>query len=199
MTARMKILAISGSLRKFSSNTTLLRAAALLVPEGVEVSLYRGLADLPHFNPDLDEDGSEPSPPVKDLREQLLSADGVLISCPEYAHGVPGVLKNALDWVVSCGELAYKRYTLLNPSPRSVHAQASLMEILKTMSWIIVPDGPVVVPLSGRKLDEAGIVADPALAGVVRPALLALVREIEAARASAGEYSPSLDFLPKGG
>jgi chromate reductase, NAD(P)H dehydrogenase (quinone) len=198
MTARMKILAISGSLRKVSSNTTLLRAAALLAPAGVEISLYGGLADLPPFNPDLDEEGSEAPPPVKDLRAQLIAADGVLISTPEYAHGVPGVLKNALDWVVSIGELAYKPVTLLNPSPRSLHAQASLMETLKTMSWKFVPDAPVVLPLSGKRLDEAGIAADPALAGVLRPAVAALVQDIEANRAGAGGLGSSLDFLPKG-
>jgi chromate reductase len=195
----MKIVAISGSLRKVSSNTTLLRAAAMLAPEGVEISLYQGLADLPPFNPDLDEDGSEPSPPVRDLRDQLLAADGVLISCPEYAHGVPGVFKNALDWLVSCIGLSSKPVTLLNPSPRSVHAQASLIEVLKTMSWVIVPDEAVVVPLSGKKLDEAGIVADPALSGVLRSAIQGLVREIQAAQTSAAEGGSMLDFLPKGG
>lgn len=195
----MKILAISGSLRKSSSNTTVLRAAAMLAPEGVEISLYQGLAEIPPFNPDLDEEGSEASPPVKDLREQLLSADGVLISCPEYAHGVPGVLKNALDWLVSCIGLSYKRVTLLNPSPRSVYAQASLLEVLRTMSWIPVPDEAVVVPLSGRKLDEAAIAADPALSGVIRAALQGLVGEIKASQASADAGGSMLDFLPKGG
>ena len=198
MTGRMKILAISGSLRKVSSNTSVLRAAALLAPEGVEIDLYRGLGDLPPFNPDLDEEESTATPPVKDLRAQLRAADGVLISCPEYAHGVPGVLKNALDWLVSCGDLSYKPVTLLNPSPRSLHAQGMLMETLRTMSWVIVPGEPVVLPLSGKKLDEAGIAADPALAGILRPAIMALVGEIETRQAGAGASGPSLDFFPKG-
>ena len=93
----MRFLAISGSLRLASSNTALLRAAALVAPEGVEIILYRGLGDLPHFNPDLE--AAEP-PSVTEFREQVRISDGLLISSPEYAHGVPGVLKNALDWLV---------------------------------------------------------------------------------------------------
>src|SRR5438105_3807739 len=93
----MQILGISGSLRRVSSNTALLRAASLLAPQGVEITLYDGLGDLPPFNPDLE--GAEP-PSVLDFRARIQEADGVLISSPEYAHGVPGVLKNALDWLV---------------------------------------------------------------------------------------------------
>jgi NAD(P)H-dependent FMN reductase len=126
----IRILAISGSLRAISLNTALLRAATSLAPEGVAISLYGGLGDLPHFNPDLE--GAEP-PSVLDFRTQLQRSDGVLISSPEYAHGVPGVLKNALDWLVGSGELVGKPVALLNASPRATHAQASLIETLTTM------------------------------------------------------------------
>src|SRR5438105_3467377 len=115
----MRILTISGSLRSASSNTTLLRAAAALAPEGVEIILYDGLGDLPHFNPDLEEANL---PSVMDFRARLRAADGVLISSPEYAHGVPGVMKNALDWVVGSGEFVDKPVALLNASPRSTYA-----------------------------------------------------------------------------
>ena len=110
----MRILAISGSLRRISSNTTLLRAIDALAPPGVEVTLYDGLADLPAFNPDFE--GAEPSS-VLAFRGQLKSADGVFISSPEYAHGVPGSLKNALDWIVGSGELVDKPVAILNASP----------------------------------------------------------------------------------
>lgn len=93
----MQILAISGSLRAVSSNTAVLRAAAMLAPTGVNITIYSGLGDLPHFNPDIDVD---PAPlAVASFREQLKESDGVLISSPEYAHGVPGSMKNALDWL----------------------------------------------------------------------------------------------------
>ena len=94
----IRVLAISGSLRSASANTAVLRAAVALAPDDVAIALYDGLAELPHFNPDLDGDVAPPS--VADFRRQLAAADGILISSPEYAHGMPGVLKNALDWLV---------------------------------------------------------------------------------------------------
>src|SRR5690349_8971347 len=105
----IQILAISGSLRTASTNTTLLQAAAKVAPVGVAVTLYEHLADLPHFSPDLD--GNEPSV-VLDFRHRLQSSDAVFISTPEYAHGVPGVLKNALDWLVGSLELSGKPVAL---------------------------------------------------------------------------------------
>src|SRR5215510_1633664 len=94
----IRVLAISGSLRRASSNTALVNAAARLAPSGIEVAIYEDLDQLPPFNPDLDND--TPPTPVCEFRAALRSADAVLVSSPEYAHGVPGVLKNALDWVV---------------------------------------------------------------------------------------------------
>jgi NAD(P)H-dependent FMN reductase len=101
----MKIIAICGSLRSQSSNRALLQAAVKLAPEGMEITIYEGLAGLPHFNPDDDEEDTTPPQPVAELRALLAAADGILISSPEYAHGVPGSLKNALDWLVSDGVL----------------------------------------------------------------------------------------------
>src|SRR6187455_908910 len=121
--AMIKIFAISGSLRSQSSNTNVLRAVTLLASEGVSISLYEGLGNLPHFNPDLE--GKE-GLAVLDFRRRLQESDAVLISSPEYAHGVPGVLKNALDWLVGGEEFVYKPVALFNASPRSNHAQASL-------------------------------------------------------------------------
>ncbi len=169
----MQFLAISGSLRHVSSNTELLRAVALLAPAGLRITQFDGLGTLPHFNPDLDTD--PPPPVVRVLRESIAAADGLLISSPEYAHGVPGVLKNALDWLVSGVEILGKPIGLLNASPRAVHAEASLVEILRTMAAEVVPGARVSVPLLGRNLDAAGIAADPELALVVRGALTALV------------------------
>lgn len=169
----VRILAVSGSLRATSSNTALLRAAAALAPEGVAVELYDGIGRLPHFNPDLDDD---PPEPVPDYRARLRAADAVLISSPEYAHGVPGVLKNALDWVVGSGELVYKPVALVNASPRSTHGQASLTETLTVMTASLVPEASVAVSMIGRKLDVAGIVADPGLSAALRSAVAALAR-----------------------
>src|SRR5690349_3915443 len=104
----IQILAISGSLRAASSNTTVLRALAALALAGVAITLYDRLGELPYFNPDLDREGDTPPAVVADLRARIARADALLISSPEYAHGVPGVLKNALDWLVSSLEFPGK-------------------------------------------------------------------------------------------
>jgi NAD(P)H-dependent FMN reductase len=174
----VKILAISGSLRAASSNTRLLRVAARLAPPDVEIVLYDELGTLPHFSPDLDRMLGDPAlpAPVRTLRERVGAADGLLISSPEYAHGVPGSLKNALDWLVGGSEIPGMPVALINASPRSVHAQASLAEILRTMSARIVPGSPFTVPLSGRGLDEDGIAADPEMRATLRTLFAALDR-----------------------
>ncbi len=171
----MRILAISGSLRRISTNTALLRATALLAPEGIEIILYEGLGDLPHFNPDLEDD--EP-PAVTGFRAQVQAADGLLISSPEYAHGVPGSLKNALDWLVGGDEFIDKPVALLNATPPATYAQESLAETVRVMSGRLVSEASIAVPLRGRKIDAEGIVADPEIAGAVRTALAAFARAI---------------------
>jgi NAD(P)H-dependent FMN reductase len=156
----MRLLAISGSLRAHSSNGDLVRALATLAAPSIHVEIYAGLADLPAFNPDLDEEGMTPPSAVQTLRRAVGEADGLVISSPEYAHGVPGALKNALDWLVSGPEMVYKRISLLNASPRSVHAQQSLAETLRTMSATLVDGACIALPISGRGLNAEAIVAD---------------------------------------
>ena len=165
----MLILAVSGSLRANSSNTAVLQAAVSLAPPGVEIILYDGVSRLPHFSPDLDSEDS--LAPVADWRAQLKASDGVLISSPEYAHGVPGSLKNALDWVVGSGEFAEKPVALINTSPRAFHAQASLTETLATMSARVASEACIEVPLLGMRLDASGILANEEIAGLVRSGL----------------------------
>ena len=171
-----RILAISGSLRSRSSNTSLLEAAALLAPEGVEITIYRGLGNLPHFNPDLE--GLESDAPLQ-YRRQLQDADGVLISSPEYAHGVPGVMKNALDWVVGSGELVNKPVALLNASLRSTHAHASLLETLTVMSARVIPQACITLPHWDKTLDAAGIVSHVQISRLLRESIDELVRAIQ--------------------
>ena len=169
----MKLVAINGSLRKSSSNGALLRAARRIAPDGVEIAIYEGLGDLPHFNPDLDLEGMTPPAAVAGLRQLLIDADAVLISSPEYAHGVPGVLKNMLDWLVSTGELAGKPVALLNASPAGgAHAQTSLLETLRTMNWRVVEDASLTEPFVSRKI--AGELTDEAALATLRAALATL-------------------------
>jgi chromate reductase, NAD(P)H dehydrogenase (quinone) len=176
----IRILAISGSIRASSSNTALLHAATKLAPENVHIDIYGGLAELPHFNPDLDGDTVPAS--VSDFRNQLRAVDGVLISTPEYAHGVPGVLKNSLDWVVSSGEFVDKPVALINASPRSTYAQASLTETLTVMMARLIAEASITVPLLGRILPDGGIVSDPEISRPLCSAILAFSLAINSHR-----------------
>lgn len=172
----VRLLAISGSLRAASSNTAVVEAARLLAPSDIDVAIYRGLGELPHFNPDV-EMGVLPTT-VVELRVAVGKADALLVCSPEYAHGVPGSMKNALDWLVGGPEFVGKPVALVNASPRSVHAQAQLAETVTTMSGVLVEGACVALPLSGRRLDAAGIAADPELAAMITGALAALAEHV---------------------
>jgi NAD(P)H-dependent FMN reductase len=163
----MRILTISGSLRTASSNTALLRAAAMVAPAGIEVELYDGLGELPHFNPDLD--GETVPLAVQDLRARVAHADGIVFSVPEYAHGVPGSLKNALDWLVGSNEFVNKPVALFNASARGVYAQASLTETLTVMTARVLAG--VTVELMGKRIGAEQIAADPGMSAALRGAL----------------------------
>jgi NAD(P)H-dependent FMN reductase len=149
---------------------------AALAPAEVQVVLYSGLSELPPFNPDLDT--QTPPPAVSEFRKQLLASDGVLISSPEYAHGVPGTLKNALDWLVRSGELYEKPVALINASPHSTHAQASLAETLSTMTARVVLDACVAVAVPRKNLDASAIFSDPVISRSLSLAIAAFARAI---------------------
>jgi NAD(P)H-dependent FMN reductase len=148
----------------------------------LEISIFTGIGDLPHFNPDLDVDGQHPGA-VRTWRAAIAAADALLISTPEYAHGVPGALKNAFDWLVSGPEFPYLPVALLNTSPRSTIAQRSLMETLRTMTGDVIEPGIWTLPLMGRPLSAGQIVAEPDLAETIRGLLGAMDAAIRRARA----------------
>lgn len=168
----MKLLALSGSLRAASSNTALLEAAQRLAPPHVRIDLWPGLASLPHFNPDVD-DGHDSRLPseVRELRRLVGAADGLLLSTPEYAHGLPGSFKNALDWLVGSTEFPGKLVAIISPSSRSVHAPAQLREILSTMSARFTEPGSFIVQLPRRDMTADEIAADPETSRALRAAL----------------------------
>ncbi|MEJ2509478.1 MAG: NAD(P)H-dependent oxidoreductase [Gammaproteobacteria bacterium] len=174
-----RILAISGSLRQSSLNSMLLRAVARLAPPGIEVSLFPGLGELPLFNPDIE---SPEPPPVGRLREAILATDALVIASPEYAHGVTGVMKNALDWMVGNETFVDRPVALLNASPRATHAQAALRETVVTMSARVVEEACITVPILGSGLDEEAIVAHREIG----PALVAALESLAADVRSAG-------------
>jgi chromate reductase, NAD(P)H dehydrogenase (quinone) len=180
----MRFLALTGSLRARSINTELLKAAALLAAHEVAVEFANHLGRLPHFNPDLDAEGMTAPAVVADLRSVIRAADALIISCPEYAHGVAGSFKNLLDWLVSGPEMVGKPVCVLSASTGSRFGPAALVETLRTMSAVVVTDAAITVPVNGRRLDAAAIVADGELAAVVRDALRQVAADVRAAQTS---------------
>lgn len=168
----MKLLAISGSLRATSSNAAIVRAVARLAPVGVRVETFDEIAALPHFSPDLDVD---PAPAVvAALRAAIGTSAGLVIATPEYAHGMPGSLKNALDWLVSAAEPIDKPVLLISASPSgAAHAHAQFSEVLRTMSMRLVDGGAHV--FSRAKLDSADEVVDAAMLAAIRDGVARLV------------------------
>lgn len=128
MPVKPHILAISGSTRNSSTNLNLILAIRDLYNDRLDISVYNELAALPQFNPDLDND--HPPAGISAFREKLQEAEGVLICTPEYAMGVPGSLKNALDWVVSSGEFTKKPTALITASTSGQKGHRSLLETL---------------------------------------------------------------------
>ena len=171
----MRILAISGSLRAASSNTRLIVALRLLAPPGIEIVIYDGLGGLPHFNPDLDGD-LLPGP--ADLRRLVGLCDGLVICSPEYAHGVAGAMKNALDWLVPSLEFPETPVALINASPHAVHADAHMRETLILMNARLIEAASLTIPLQGQPLTPDQIAAHPELGPRIAETLAAFTQAI---------------------
>jgi chromate reductase len=157
----MRILAISGSLRRESHNTTLLRAAAELLPPGVELVLYDELKAIPPYD---DDERHDPAEPVIRLRRAIEDADGVLVSTPEYNHSIPGVLKNALDWMsrpLATSPLRNKPAAVVGASTGmfgAVWAQAEARKVLAAIGARVL-DRELPVPSADEQF-EAGRLTD---------------------------------------
>lgn len=148
----MNILALSGSLRAASTNTSLLRALAALAEPPVQVTLFAGLADLPLFSPDRE--GDQTPAPVLAFAAAVRAADGLVVACPEYVHALPGAFKNAIDWLVSRDEIIDKPIALLHASHRGEDVLTDLRRVLGTVSTRFTPDIFVRFTLNKRTSDE---------------------------------------------
>jgi chromate reductase, NAD(P)H dehydrogenase (quinone) len=176
----LKILAISGSLKSSSTNTTILRSLAISAPSNLQISIYEGIGNLPHFNPELD--GDLPLDSVGDWRECVQAADGIIFCTPEYAHGVPGALKNALDWIVSSGEFMHKPTAVISASPSpdgGANANASLVKTLRVMMADIGAGSILCIPAVSAKLTDRGEITDPTTVTTLQSLLASLVASID--------------------
>lgn len=173
----VSILAISGSLRSNSSNSIIVRFLSTLMPAHVSYSIYQGLGALPHFNDSVD--GGQA---VADLRRQVAEADGVIICSPEYAFGVPGSFKNAIDWTVGSGEFVNKPLVLITAATGGEKAHAALLNILTAISARVPADGTLLVPFVRSKLNEKNEVADAVLIKSLENIIRALLGAIDEMR-----------------
>ena len=180
----LRILSLSGSQRAKSWCTALLLAAKALAPLGVDIQIYEGHKALPLFNPDLELD---PPKVVHQLRDLIDGADAVLIASPEYAHGVTGTIKNTLDWLVSHPGFADKPVAVFNPSYQSVHADAALKEILRTMAADLISNACIRIPVIGSGIDQSAIDATPRFRKAISDALDCMVDHIGIRKLTMGD------------
>ena len=159
MSGRKKVLAVSGSTRQNSSNHKLINAIATLAADTIEVTLFKSIDALPHFNPDNNNEAVAKE--VEDFRQQLWDADGVIICTPEYAHGVPGTLKNAIDWTVSTGEFSHKPTALITASTDGRFGHTALLETLKVIEAKNVDQLQMVIQFIRTKVSEESKITDP--------------------------------------
>lgn len=157
----IKILAISGSLKTSSVNTSLLHNFSALMESTDQYRFYEEMEGLPAFNPDKEEGNLA----IKNFKRQLKEADGVVISTPEYAFGLPGVLKNALDWTVHSGDLNAKPVAVISASPLSTggeKAMASLLLTLGALGTITPPELTLSIPDVLKKMNAERQLSDEA-------------------------------------
>jgi chromate reductase, NAD(P)H dehydrogenase (quinone) len=155
----VSLLTISGSLQPSSVNTEVLRVAGAAVPADTVVATFARLADIPAMNPELDVDGGPEA--VADFRHAVGACHGLLIVTPEYGHGMPGHLKNALDWLVGSGELSGKPVAVISASPTptgGVRALIMLSTTLLAQAAEVVALLPI--PAIRTKVDESGRLRD---------------------------------------
>jgi len=190
----LRILAIPGSLRARSTNLLLLETAARLAPHEVQVEIFTRLGEVPLFQPDTSPDAAAPDA-VAALRQAISAAGAVVFSVPEYAHGLPGALKNALDWLVSGIEFTHKPVAFFNASARSVYAQAALREVLVTMGADFLDEACLTLVLTSDARTPQQLAADPAIAAPITAALQRLTGSVRAI-AENSATSPSQPLGP---
>jgi NAD(P)H-dependent FMN reductase len=184
MTNKKNILAICGSTRKSSTNLELIQAIIDLYKSELNIELFHEIDHIPHFNPDLDNEDDLKE--VALFREKIKAADGVLICTPEYAMGVPGTLKNAIDWTVSSMEFSHKPVALITASSQGFNGHASLLATLKIIESDIPENSQVVISFVKTKVKGDRITDEKTLmeVKVVMSSLIKAIEEISETKIS---------------
>ncbi len=177
MTNKKRIAALCGSTKKASLNMSLINAISDLANADFILSICTDIAQIPHFNPDLDSD--TPPEEVTNFRNQLRAVDGVLICTPEYAMGVPGSLKNAIDWTVSSCEFYHKPVALITASSQGFKGHQSLLETLNIIEATVPEDTQLIISYVKTKVGSDNTIKDPETQNAVMKVMNALSRKIE--------------------
>ena len=175
--SRKKVLAISGSTRENSTNHRLINAISELSKEIFDIKLYNRIASLPHFNPDKNKEnvGKE----ITDFRQQLKAADGVIICTPEYAHGVPGTLKNAIDWTVGTSDFSHKPTLLITASTDGKYGHHALLETLRVIEAENIDKLQLLISFAATKISHENKIIDEDLLSEIKKLIADFNKTIE--------------------
>lgn len=170
------IFAISGSLRSGSSNHNILSFLSKLAPAGINFVIYDELVTVPPFDPGNDND--TPPEPVTKFRDLIAEADGIIICTPEYAFGIPGQLKNALDWTVSSGSFSGKSTALITASTGGKNAHEALLKVLGAIDASLSDDTTLLISYIRSKMDANGNISNVELEKSLRFLLISLINRL---------------------
>ena len=170
----IKLLVIPGSLRPTSSSNQILQEIIAIIPGHVQVTRYNGIGTLPHFD-----DSQQAPESVLEFRKKIKDADAVLICTPEYAFGIPGSLKNAIDWTVGSGEFVGKPVGVVTASSQGDKGHAALILVLTAVSARVIGEACLVISSVRSKIDAAGMVNDPLLLQRLKEVTGILIRKIK--------------------
>lgn len=171
------IFAISGSLRSGSSNHNVLRYLESISPADINFFIYDSLAEIPPFDPGNDHES--PPQPVSELRSFISHADAIIICTPEYAFGIPGQLKNALDWTVSSGSFSGKLTALITASTGGENAHPALIKVLGALDANLLESTTLLISFIRSKMDPAGNIIDAETERKLKDLFDTLLRKIE--------------------
>jgi chromate reductase len=171
----MNILAICGSLRPESSNMTILKAVHQWLPTRAQYHIYDNIGKLPRFNPDFNHDDTPAE--VIHFRELVAQADGIVICTPEYAFGIPGSLKNALDWTVSSGEFTDKRVAVVTASSSGEKAHEALLTVVNVITGHVPASSALLIPYVRTKVVN-GIITDEETTAKLQAVLASLLHHM---------------------